>query len=161
VEDNVVNQKVALGFLRRLGLDVEIAADGEQAVARYRETPFDLIFMDVQMPVMDGYEATKRIRCESGGGSIPIVAMTANAMDGDRERCFAAGMNDYLAKPLQGKLVQRMVAKYLGAGTNRATQPHHFLVVGSADGATDTIADRLLNRWPGASRVSRVVLEGR
>ena len=150
VEDNLVNQKVALGFLKRLGLAVEIAGDGQRAVALCREQNFDLIFMDIQMPVMDGYEATAHIRRESSGGDVPIVAMTANAMDGDRERCLAAGMNDYLTKPLQGKLLHGMIAKYLGKGAVDLGQNWSFLIVGAADGAAAAIADAVLERWPGA-----------
>jgi CheY-like chemotaxis protein/anti-sigma regulatory factor (Ser/Thr protein kinase) len=101
VEDNLVNQRVALAVLRKLGLTPELAVNGLEACAAAAERTFDLILMDCQMPEMDGFEATRRIRAQEGGARhVPILAMTANAMSGDRERCLEAGMDDYLAKPI-------------------------------------------------------------
>ncbi|MBI2687623.1 MAG: response regulator [Acidobacteria bacterium] len=101
VEDNAVNRRVAVAFLRKLGCTVETAVDGAAAIQMWQNGNFDLIFMDCQMPEMDGYAATQSIRCiEAGGRRTPIIAMTAHAMSGDRETCLAAGMDDYLAKPL-------------------------------------------------------------
>ncbi|MBF0614793.1 MAG: response regulator [Magnetococcales bacterium] len=103
VEDTFVNQQVAASMLKQLGLEVEIARDGEEGVAKALAGRPDVILMDMQMPVMDGLEATRRIREWEGlrgQGEIPIVAMTANALSGDRERCLEAGMNDYLPKPV-------------------------------------------------------------
>jgi two-component system, sensor histidine kinase and response regulator len=102
VEDNAVNQRVAAALIERVGHSCEIANDGKEAISALRRIPFDLVLMDCQMPVMDGYEASRSIReLESRiGGHIPIVAMTANAMDGDREKCLEAGMDDYIAKPV-------------------------------------------------------------
>jgi signal transduction histidine kinase/CheY-like chemotaxis protein len=101
VEDNLVNQRVALAVLRKLGLTPELAVNGLEACAAAAERTFDLILMDCQMPEMDGFEATRRIRGQEGGARhVPILAMTANAMSGDRERCLEAGMDDYLAKPI-------------------------------------------------------------
>jgi CheY-like chemotaxis protein len=97
-EDNPVNQMVAVKMLERLGCRVDVAGDGSEAVTMSERFPYDIIFMDVQMPVYDGMEATRRIRARSDG--VRIVAMTANAMDGDRELCLAAGMNDYVSKPI-------------------------------------------------------------
>jgi CheY-like chemotaxis protein len=100
-EDNSVNQRVAVGLVERLGHVADVAADGREAVEAVRNLPYDLIFMDVQMPEMDGFEATKAIRAMAPPVSrIPIVAMTANALQGDMERCIAAGMDGYLAKPV-------------------------------------------------------------
>lgn len=99
VEDGRVNRAVADVMLRRLGYTCDVAETGAQAVAMARERPYDLVFMDVQMPDMDGFEATRRIHAELGPRSPYIVAMTANAQPGDRERCMAAGMDDYLVKP--------------------------------------------------------------
>ena len=101
-DDGLVNQKVAIGLLNRMGHEVISVNDGKQAVDAWRAEPFDLILMDLQMPVMDGAVATETIREEekSSGGRIAIVAMTAAAMKGDRERCLAAGMDDYLSKPI-------------------------------------------------------------
>ncbi len=102
VDDNPINLKVAARILERLGCHVTTAVDGRQAVELVRTVPFRLVFMDCMMPEMDGFEATRAIRTLGGHrGSVPIVAVTANAMAGDRERCLDAGMNDYLAKPIR------------------------------------------------------------
>jgi two-component system sensor histidine kinase/response regulator len=102
VEDNVVNQRVAAGLLTRRGHDVTIAQHGEEALALLAKDRFDVVLMDLQMPVMSGIEATHaiRVRESNSGEHIRIVAMTAHAMDGDRERCLEAGMDGYLAKPI-------------------------------------------------------------
>jgi len=103
VEDNLVNQKVAGALLKKLGCISSIALHGEEALNKLRSEPFDIVLMDCQMPVMDGFEATRRIRAGEAGEAalrIPIIAMTANAMQGDREICLESGMNDYLAKPV-------------------------------------------------------------
>lgn len=101
VEDNAVNQLVAKGMLSKLGCQVEIAVNGAQAVAMLEHQAFDLVLMDCNMPVMDGYEATRRIRQNGRWPHLPIIALTANAMPEERERCKAAGMSDYLAKPFR------------------------------------------------------------
>jgi PAS domain S-box-containing protein len=103
VEDNHINQKVVTGFLSTLGFNADIAADGLEAINILKEREYDLVLMDIQMPVMNGIEATWRIRFHSSevlNHQVPIIAMTATAMKGDREKCLEAGMNDYLAKPL-------------------------------------------------------------
>jgi len=118
VEDNPVNLSVVKKALSRFGLHCETASDGQQAVALFERQRFDMIFMDCQMPVMDGYAATRRIRrleTAQGGVSTPIVAMTANAMAGDREKCITAGMDDYLAKPVSLEALRRCVSNWLGA----------------------------------------------
>ncbi|HEY2015710.1 MAG TPA: response regulator, partial [Bryobacteraceae bacterium] len=116
VEDNPVNQKVAQLMLSRLGHQVVAASDGQKALDVIAETEFDLVLMDVQMPVMDGYRAARRIRdLERQGklpGRIPIVAMTAHAMAGDRERCLEAGMDDYIPKPIDSNLLRKTIDKY-------------------------------------------------
>jgi PAS domain S-box-containing protein len=99
-EDNLVNQRVAMAILKKLGLTPELACNGLEASAAALARPFDLILMDCQMPEMDGFEATRLIREREGSRRVPILAMTANAMAGDRERCLDAGMDDYLAKPI-------------------------------------------------------------
>ena len=101
VEDNPVNQLVAKGMLAKLGCQVELATQGAEALAALERQPFDLVLMDCNMPVMDGYEASRRIRQSGRWPHLPIVALTANAMPEERERCRAAGMNDYLAKPFR------------------------------------------------------------
>ena len=100
VEDNPLNQEVAIEMLRQEGMQVDLAEDGVQALDRVRSTDYDLVLMDMQMPVMDGETATRAIRLLPDRADLPIVAMTANTMAGDRERCLAAGMNDHLGKPI-------------------------------------------------------------
>ena len=111
-EDNPVNQKVVLGFLGRWGQEVVVAQNGRAAVEITAREPFDLVLMDVQMPVLDGYQATGEIRARerAAGGHLPIIAMTAEAMKGDRERCLAAGMDDYLAKPIDTSALYKAIA---------------------------------------------------
>lgn len=101
VEDNPVNQLVAKGMLAKLGCQVQVASQGAEALERLEQEDFDLVLMDCNMPVMDGYEASRRIRQSGRWPELPIVALTANAMPEERERCRAAGMNDYLAKPFR------------------------------------------------------------
>jgi signal transduction histidine kinase/DNA-binding response OmpR family regulator/ligand-binding sensor domain-containing protein len=121
VEDNVVNQKLATFMLGKAGYQVTVAGNGVEAVRIFSEAPdhFDLIFMDIQMPVMDGREATAALRGK-GFREIPIIAMTAETMQGDRERCLAAGMDDYISKPIKRDLVFRMVKKYALADKREA-----------------------------------------
>ena len=113
-EDNAVNQRVALRILEKAGHRVDIAENGKAALRMLEEQPFDLILMDVQMPEMGGFEATALIREKEkrGGRHIPIIAMTAHAMAGDRERCLAAGMDNYLSKPVAASTLLELVAQY-------------------------------------------------
>ena len=112
-EDNPVNRKLAAAMLEKMGHQVTLADNGAEALARWSEGQFDMIFMDVQMPEMDGFEATRQIReRESGRQShIPIVAMTANAMRGDRGRCVASGMDDYIAKPISRRVLTEVIER--------------------------------------------------
>ncbi|MBD1554897.1 response regulator [Pseudomonas typographi] len=113
VEDNPVNQLVARGMLGKLGCEVTVAAHGGEALAELENAPFDLVLMDCNMPVMDGYEATRRIRQSGRWPQMPIVALTANAMPEERERCRAAGMNDYLAKPFRREELIAMIDQWV------------------------------------------------
>lgn len=119
-EDNPVNQKLAKIMLTKAGYQVEVANNGKEVVEKYTASPedFDLIFMDVQMPKMDGLEATKAIR-QRGFDTIPIVAMTAHAMKGDREMCLEAGMNDYITKPIKREIVFDVLEKWVFAREKR------------------------------------------
>jgi CheY-like chemotaxis protein/HPt (histidine-containing phosphotransfer) domain-containing protein len=112
-EDNPVNQRVAAAQLRRLGCDVDVAASGLEAVEAVARRHYDVVFMDCQMPGVDGFDATREIRRREGRGPhVPIVAMTANGLRGDRERCLAAGMTDYLAKPVGTESLRRIIERY-------------------------------------------------
>ncbi len=112
---------VARGMFRKMGVEPEIVDNGAMAVTRCNEVRFDLIFMDIQMPVLDGLSATRLIQTESNHNrGTPIIAMTADSMEGDREKCLAAGMQDYLAKPIQTKALQAMTLKW-APGPTRAT----------------------------------------
>lgn len=125
-EDNATNQIVAQGMLEQLGCRVDLADNGEESVARAVEKRYDLIFMDCQMPVMDGYEATGNIRKaehQAGIRRTPIVALTAHAMKGDRDRCLAVGMDDYITKPFNEQQLATVLSKWLSeTGTNKLTE---------------------------------------
>jgi two-component system sensor histidine kinase/response regulator len=112
VEDNFVNQKVAVRFLERLGCTVEVASNGAEGVVACQERHFDIVLMDLQMPVMDGMTATRKIREWETSGHIPIVALTANAMTGDRELCESAGMDGYLTKPIEVERLRSILTKF-------------------------------------------------
>ncbi len=115
VEDNAVNQRVVERLLGRRGLQVDLAGDGAQALARFERERYALVFMDCQMPVVDGYEATRRLRSSGAPwAGTPVVALTANALEGDRERCEAAGMDDYLSKPIRAEQLDAVLERWLG-----------------------------------------------
>ncbi|MEB2185825.1 ATP-binding protein [Xanthomonas campestris pv. campestris] len=135
VEDNPVNLLVAQKLLGVLGFEADTATDGEAALSSMESTRYDMVFMDCQMPVLDGYAATRRWRAmetESGGRPIPIVAMTANAMAGDRERCLAAGMDDYLSKPVAREQLDACLQRWL---------PRQALLPGPSTGAPSADAE--------------------
>jgi len=113
-EDNAVNQKLAVTLLRNMGFRADVVANGRDAVEAHSRSSYDLILMDCQMPEMDGYEATARLRQLATGDKVRIVAMTANVMEGDREKCLAAGMDDYLTKPVRTSELKRILKLYLG-----------------------------------------------
>ena len=123
-EDGRVNQKVAIKLLQDRGHTVTLAEDGQYAVEAFKREPFDAILMDIQMPRMDGYEATGVIRTleQLTGEHIPIIAMTANAMKGDREDCIDAGMDDYVAKPVRSRELFSVLEKYASSKTAAAEE---------------------------------------
>jgi signal transduction histidine kinase/CheY-like chemotaxis protein len=110
-EDNSVNCLLAKKIFAKIGYEIDIAANGKEALEAYQSKKYDLIFMDCQMPEMNGYEATEKLR--KSGVSIPIIALTANAMEGDREKCIAAGMDDYLTKPFKQSDIKNIIQKYI------------------------------------------------
>ncbi len=123
VEDNPVNQKLALKLLEKAGFKAEAAGNGRQALAALAKTGYDIVLMDVQMPEMDGFEATRQIRSPGSGVLNPdvyIIAMTAHALKGDRERCMAAGMNDYLSKPIEPSQLYEAIGKLAGGSTRKS-----------------------------------------
>ena len=126
-EDNPVNQEIIIAILEREGIKVTLAENGRQAVDMARDTPYDMIFMDCQMPEMDGFEATGLIRAftDPARRSVPIVALTANVMVGDRERCLRAGMNDYLGKPVNVPELRVALGRWLGMAPVQPEQPQH------------------------------------
>ncbi|MCC6244825.1 MAG: response regulator [Gemmatimonadaceae bacterium] len=114
-EDNPVNQLVVRAMLERLGMTVRVVQDGAQAVAEVQTHQLDLVLMDCQMPIMDGYDATMAIRAlDTDASRLPIIALTANALSEDQERCLSAGMNGYLAKPVSGAALAQMLTQHLG-----------------------------------------------
>ncbi len=139
-EDNRVNQKVAIKLLEKMGHRVTAVSNGEEAVKALEEGSFDLVLMDIQMPVMDGFASTAMIRSNAAAGvhpRIPIIAMTAHAMRGDRERCLANGMDDYISKPVQPSSLLEIVERWLpetprernrppgaGSGLDKPGNPH-------------------------------------
>jgi PAS domain S-box-containing protein len=137
-EDNIVNQQVALGILKKLGLRADAVANGKEVIKALETMPYDLVLMDVQMPEMDGYEATTCIRDQQSpvvNHKIPIIAMTANALQGDREKCLAAGMNDYVSKPISPDALAKAIEAWLPRDDDKAQAP-----VGRAGKPVDKIA---------------------
>ncbi|MCX8086548.1 MAG: ATP-binding protein [Rhodocyclaceae bacterium] len=160
VEDNATNQQVVTRMLDKLGLRASLAADGEEAIAMLSRLPHDLVLMDCQMPVMDGFEATRRIRAGAAGEAaarLPIIAMTANAMTGDRERCFAAGMNDFLAKPVALEALAAKLAQWLPvAPLPPAAEPAAPSAAGSESEIFD--AHRLVAQLGGDEALARDIV---
>ena len=136
VEDNYVNQRVAARMLERRGLRVVLAADGQQALDRLAQEPVDLVLMDCQMPVMDGWQATGELRRRERERNLPrtpIVALTAHALRGDAERCLAAGMDAYLAKPIEPAQLDEVLDRYLSRGAVAAPAPEPAPAAGGAE----------------------------
>ena len=162
-EDNTVNQKLALGILGSLGHDVVVANNGLEAIAAVARDSFDLVLMDVQMPEMDGLTATRQIRDEerARGGHIPIVAMTAHAMKGDREDCLASGMDDYLTKPIRlQEMADKLTELFPSERTSGGPAPNISADDETAAPSTEAIAwDRALANTGGSAKLLRDVIE--
>ncbi|MCA9145964.1 MAG: response regulator [Planctomycetaceae bacterium] len=156
VEDGLVNQRVAVGFLERAGHQVVLAENGEVAIRNWEKQTFDVILMDVQMPVMDGLAATTVIRQREStlGKRTPIIAMTAAAMKGDKERCLAVGMDDYVSKPIAPAALFATIAKYVGESSEY--EPEANLTQGFANDQRDVVDfDVALTQVPGGIDVLR------
>jgi len=152
VEDNLVNQKVVLAMLRKYKYSIDVAMDGQEALAKLEEAerPYDLVLMDVQMPVLDGLEATRVIRREPRFDRMPIVAMTAHAMTGDRERCLQAGMNGYLSKPVQAQVLVDTIERHLATKIPASGGPDDpARGVPAASGLDRVLASRLMQEEKG------------
>ncbi len=166
-EDNITNQQVALGILKNLGLRADAVADGAEAVKALETIPYDLVIMDVQMPVMDGLEATRRIRDPQSGvrnHAIPILAMTAHAMQGDREKYLQAGMNDYIAKPVNPQALAAALERWLPnrqAADPTAGERRPTVQQAAPPPAPLPVWDRLcmLDRMLGDEELAREILE--
>ena len=147
-EDNFVNQELAKAVLARLGLQVDVANNGEEAVAMLSVKSYDVILMDCQMPVMDGYQATSIIRQRTTNSlrHLPIIALTANAMDGDRDKCLAAGMDDFLSKPYSPVQLEAVLLRWLPAGV-------------SAPGREAVTPEPVVEATPGVNRPSTLNMQ--
>jgi CheY-like chemotaxis protein len=186
VDDNAINQKVAVRILQQLGYKPETAGNGREALDKLDGQPFDFIFMDVMMPEMDGLEATRLLRKRQMMGGynhyqsrIVIVAMTAHAMQGDREKCIAAGMDDYLAKPVRPKDVREMIERWGGnilsearppasaASSGQATEPPvdmdrmRDLTDGNADGLRELVDMFLKQTHKQFGQIEAAIREGK
>ena len=136
-EDNPVNQRVASLQLERLGFGVDIANSGQEAIAAVSKFDYDLVLMDCQMPDIDGFQATAAIRNLEPKRNVTIVAMTANAMEGDRERCLSAGMNDYLSKPVEAQKLEEVLTRWLPNGTDHPESGLDLARLREASGGDD------------------------
>jgi PAS domain S-box-containing protein len=165
-EDNLVNQEVALAMLQLLGYTADVVSNGAQAVKALRTATYDLVLMDCEMPEMDGYEATRLIRDPAAGAlnsAVPIVAVTAGAMAGDREKCIRAGMDDYLTKPIEPEALARTIEKWLrkpGPQDNRGEA--RSAQTAAPPPATDAVFDEgsLLKRLMGNKALAKRILDG-
>ncbi|RQQ35707.1 hybrid sensor histidine kinase/response regulator [Burkholderia stagnalis] len=144
VEDNPVNQQIALAMLEDTGYAVEVAENGREALDRLLEERFDVVLMDCQMPLMDGFEATQWLRlreAETGAARLPVIALTANAISGDRERCLAAGMDDYLSKPFSRDALLQMLVRFARGDARSTAQAHEGASDAAGAGAAKATAE--------------------
>ncbi|MEI7895047.1 MAG: response regulator, partial [Myxococcales bacterium] len=165
VEDNITNQQVGLGILDKLGLRADVVANGAEALHALETLPYDLVLMDVQMPVMDGLEATRAIR-DAGSAvpnhKIPVIAMTAQAMQGDREICLAAGMNDFLTKPIAPRPLAEVLSRWLPKAGSRGQKAEGAEDSSRPSKATPLIFDRaaILRRMMGDQGLVQTIVAG-
>ena len=167
-EDNVTNQQVALAILAKLGCRADAVANGKEALASLRSIPYDLVLMDCQMPDMNGYEATAAIRDPQSGVSnprVPIVALTAHAMRGDREKCLAAGMDDYVVKPVHHTALAAVLEKWMpreasGSSSDAIPEDDVQMVVPEAHSAPVFDEADLMQRLMGDREIARAIVGG-
>ncbi len=172
-DDNVTNQEVALGMLSQLGLSADVVGDGVQVLDAIDANCYDLVLMDVRMPILDGLEAARRIRSvelclqdnksDPPVGRLPIIAMTAGALNGDREKCLEAGMDDYISKPINPQSLIRALDKWLpqtGPGGGRFVDQPEILTVSSAEAPLVLNMDAFLTRLKGNKSLARKILDG-
>jgi PAS domain S-box-containing protein len=162
VEDNATNQTVALAILQKLGSYANAVSNGVEAIDALQRSDYDLVLMDCEMPMMDGYETSRLIRRHSIGTrnpDIPVIALTAHAMQGDREKCMAAGMNDYLAKPIEPAPLAEILAKWL---PRPGTEPISNLRTGQFEPAPKNVFEQkeLLSRLSGNDDLARKIIAG-
>jgi len=171
-EDNITNQQVAVGVLKKLGLRVDVVANGKEALKALEALSYDLVLMDVQMPEMDGLDATRAIRDPQShvlNHQVIIVAMTANAMQGDREKCEHAGMNDYLSKPIERSALVAVLEKWLKSNDKEnhavASEPEEGVVISNGETNVEkepAVFDRaaFMNRMMDDKDLARTILDG-
>jgi signal transduction histidine kinase/DNA-binding response OmpR family regulator len=159
-EDNKVNQRVVTTMLRKHGYEVVVASNGLEALEQLDRQPFDLVLMDIQMPGMDGIQATRKIRTHPRWAGIPIVAMTAHAMNGDREKCIAAGMDDYVSKPVSPVHLTALVARYVlyPRKERRATEAVATVARGTESLFVQLAPDQLARMKTAALRMDMLVV---
>lgn len=145
VDDNSINQAVACGMLAKYGLEADLANNGQEALEQLTKVAYDLVFMDCQMPIMDGYKATQHIRDSKSSvqnHSIPVIAMTANAMEGDREKCISSGMDDFISKPVDPAKLLKILEKWLAKDEgNQEHSDSKQEVIDEAEGAEELVFD--------------------
>ena len=142
-EDNVVNQEVAVGMMTAMGLETIVARNGREAIEQFSANDFDVVLMDCQMPVVDGYEATREIRrieAEKELMPTPIIAVTATVLAGDREKCLASGMNDYLSKPFSGEKLHKVLSRHLAMATSPDAQEPAAMESAPGEGHSRSLA---------------------
>jgi CheY-like chemotaxis protein/HPt (histidine-containing phosphotransfer) domain-containing protein len=168
-EDNMTNQQVALGILKKLGYRADAVANGREAIEALKRIPYDVVLMDCQMPEMDGFEATRQIRSGESGvlrPDIPVIALTAHAMQADRERCLESGMNDYVTKPIRPAVLSEALQKWLMKArddTDHGTKPTGGPIPPSSTRESDVLVfdkAEFLERIMGDEELGKVIVEG-